>query len=124
MTSLRLYMDEDSLDQTLVQGLREQGVDVRTAMDDRMLGISDEAQLRWSTRQGRALYTYNIRDFAELHATFAMRGETHAGLIFVQQRRFSVGDQVRGVLALLGERSAEELEGAVEFLAAWVAGRR
>jgi hypothetical protein len=123
MTRLRLYMDEDSMDQILVRTLREQGVDVRTALDDRMLGSSDEAQLRWATGQGRALYTYNIRDFAALHAAFLARGDMHAGIIFVQQRRFTVGDQVRGVLALLEGRSAEELAGAVEFLAPWVARR-
>lgn len=125
MTRPRLYMDEDSMDQVLVRSLREQGVDVRTALDDRMLGMSDQAQLQWATGQGRVLYTYNIRDFARLHAAFLARGAMHAGIIFVHQRRFTVGDQMRGVLALLEGRSAEALAGAAEFLASWIAlGKR
>jgi hypothetical protein len=120
MTLPHLYMDEDSMDQVLVRTLREHSVDVRTALDDQMLGSTDEAQLLWATQKGRSLYTYNIRDFARLHAAFLARGETHGGLIFVQQGRFTVGEQVRGVLALLGGRSAEQLAGVVEFLASWV----
>ena len=55
MTVLRLYLDEDSMDEDLVAALRLRGIDVQMASDDGMLGCSDAAQLRWSTAQGRIL---------------------------------------------------------------------
>jgi post-segregation antitoxin (ccd killing protein) len=37
--SVRLYMDEDSMDQALVRALRARGVDVKTALEEGMRDI-------------------------------------------------------------------------------------
>ena len=39
---IRLYMDEDSMDQRLVQALRARGMDVETALDAGMVAQPDE----------------------------------------------------------------------------------
>jgi len=42
---LALYLDEDSMDQSRVEALRDRGVDVITATEAVMLGRSDSEQL-------------------------------------------------------------------------------
>jgi hypothetical protein len=46
MTSLRLDVDEDSMDDDFIAALRLRGIDVRTAREDAMLGRPDIDQLR------------------------------------------------------------------------------
>lgn len=86
MSALRLYLDEDSMDGDLVASLRLRGIDVRTASEDAMLACSDATQLRWSSMEGRILYSYNVGDFYALHTTFLRRGERHAGIVLARQR--------------------------------------
>lgn len=52
MTKPRLYADEDSMDEDVVDALRARGVDVRTVSDDGMRGRSDRVSQRLSSRQG------------------------------------------------------------------------
>lgn len=120
MTALRLYLDEDSMDDDLVAALRLRGIDVQTVSDHGMLGCSDAVQLRWSSAQGRVLHTFNVGDFYALHTDFLQRGEWHAGIILAQQQRHTVGDQLRGVLKLSAARSAEDMVDRLEFLSAWI----
>lgn len=42
MTRLRLYIDEDSMDDDFVKALRVRGVDVRTASDEGMRGPASD----------------------------------------------------------------------------------
>ena len=44
---VRLYFDEDSMRQALVEALRSRGVDVRTALDAGMVERRDEEHLEW-----------------------------------------------------------------------------
>jgi hypothetical protein len=120
MTPLRLYVDEDSMDDDFVKALRVRGVDVHTTSDDGMRGRPDRDQLRWSTAQGRVLYSFNVADFYALHADFLQREEQHAGIILAQQQRYSIGDQLRGVLKLMAARSADEMVNQLVFLSAWI----
>ena len=120
MTRLRLYVDEDSMDEDFIDALRVRDLDVRTARDDGMLGRSDLDQLRWSTASGRVLYSFNVGDFYALHTAFLARQEQHAGVILSQQQRYSIGDQLRAVLKVMAARSAEEMAGVVIFLSAWM----
>lgn len=120
MSQIRLYIDEDSMDQAFLQALRARGVDIRTAYEEGMVGRSDIDQLRWAATQGRVLYSFNVGDFYHLHTTFLGQQEDHAGIILVQQQRYAVGEQLRGVLRLLAATSAEEMGNQVVFLSAWI----
>ena len=119
MSRIRLYLDEDAMGRAFVQALRARGVDVRTAYEDGMIGRADADQLRWATAQQRVLYAFNVAHFYHLHAAFLTQGEKHAGLILVQQQRYFLGDQIRGVLQLIAAVPAEAMENRVEFLSAW-----
>ena len=116
---LRLYLEEDSQDRDLATALRARGMDVQTASEANLIERSDEEQLTWAAAQGRALYTFNVGDFYQLHTLWLRQGRSHAGLILARQQRYSVGEQMRRLLKLIAARTAEEMKDRVEFLNAW-----
>ncbi|MBW4581597.1 MAG: DUF5615 family PIN-like protein [Tildeniella nuda ZEHNDER 1965/U140] len=67
MSKIRLYIDEDSMDEDFVQALRSRNVDVLTVADAGMLHKSDEEQLAWATENKRVTFSFNTRDFYRLH---------------------------------------------------------
>ena len=120
MSRIRLYMDEDSTARSLVLALQNRGVNVITSLSLNRLGYTDEEQLTWATEQGLILYSSNIKDFYYLHADFLRKEQSHAGMILVQQQRYSVGELMRGILRLIAAKSAEEMQNQVEFLSSWI----
>jgi hypothetical protein len=116
---IRLYIDEDAMSDSLIQALRSRGVDVISALDAGMVKRSDEEHLHHATMQGRALYSFNVKDYLVLHARSLGEGKSHAGIILAHQKRLSVGEQMRRILALSAATSAEEMKDQVEFLSAW-----
>ena len=119
MAAPRFYLDEDSMSRALVEGLRARGVDVLTALEAGMVEQGDDEHLALATAAGRALVSFNVGDFARLHAGWLARGEGHAGIVLAPQQRYPVGELVRRLAALAAGRSAEELQNRVEFLSAW-----
>jgi hypothetical protein len=117
---IRLYMDEDALQVTLVKALRESDIDVITVADAGRLGCSDEEQLIWAAKQGRVIYSFNMGDFYQLHSVFLTEGKSHAGIVLVQQQRYSIREQLRGLLKLVTERSATEMIDQLIFLSAYI----
>ncbi len=117
--TIRLYLDEDSMDQDLVQALRVRGVDLMTPQEAGMLAREDREQLDYATDQGRVLYSFNVGHFYQLHTTYLTTGKTHAGIILSPQQRYSAGEQMRRLLKLIAMKRAEDMQNQVEFLGAW-----
>jgi hypothetical protein len=69
-----LYVDEDAIDRDLVRGLRSSEIDVMTAAEADMILRTDEEHLTFATMQGRALYSFNVGDFHEIHAEWTALG--------------------------------------------------
>jgi Domain of unknown function (DUF5615) len=120
MSQIRLYLDEDTLRKAFVQALRENGIDVVTVSDANNLGRIDEEQLIWATEQGRVIYTFNSRDFCRLHGSFLAVGSNHAGIVVAPRQSYSVGEQLLGLLNLIGSKSAEEMMNQLEFLGTYI----
>lgn len=120
MGKIALYMDEDSTSRSLLLSLRSRGVNVTTALEINRLGYSDEDQLIWATSRERAIFSYNIKDFYYLHSQFLEQGRNHAGLILVQQQKYSIGELLRGVVRLINVKSSEEMINQIEFLSNWI----
>jgi hypothetical protein len=76
---------------------------------------SDEAQLLGATAQGRAIFTFNIRDFVVL----ARRYPRHAGIILTSQRSMSLSTMIAALDRLLNETEAEDWVGQVRWLNGW-----
>jgi Domain of unknown function (DUF5615) len=116
---IRLYIDEDSQDQSLIRGLRARRIDVITVNETQTTGLSDIEQLRLSTQQQRVLYSHNIGDFCQIHTELLTNSETHSGIALLDQN-YSVGEQVRAILELIANRTAEEMENQLEFLSSYL----
>lgn len=94
---------------SLVDALRNPGVDVVTASEANTLGYVDEEQLRWATEQRHVLSNFNVRDFCRLHSIFMAQERSHTGMILVTRQRYSMGEQFRASLKLIATKPAEEM---------------
>jgi uncharacterized protein with PIN domain len=94
----------------ITRGLRLRGIDVLTAQDADMLGVSDEEHLNLATSLNRVVFT-NDDDFLKLHSA----DYQHAGIAFAHQRT-PIGRVVR-VLTLIHEvLSVADMANHVEFV--------
>jgi predicted nuclease of predicted toxin-antitoxin system len=103
---IRLYLDEDSMDQRLVRALQARGMDVTSALDQQMINRADGDHLDYATQQGRVLFSFNRGDFYELHTQYMLEAKSHAGIILANQQQHSIGEQMRRILRLSATRSA------------------
>jgi predicted nuclease of predicted toxin-antitoxin system len=108
--TIRLYIEEDSMDKAIVRALQARGVDVTTALDEGMIERDDAEHLDYATGQGRVLYSFNVGDFYRLHTTYLTQGKPHAGIILARQQHYSVGEQMRRLLKLIATKSANEMK--------------
>lgn len=113
---LRLYVDEDAMARALVTGLRARGINVVTVLDEGMTGQDDVMQLEHAAEQGRALYTFNVGHFFQLHADYLAQGRSHAGIVVVHRQHYAIGEQLRRLLALIASHSAEDMKDQLHFL--------
>ena len=72
--TIRLYLDDDSLDKALVKALRERGIDVVTTVEVGLDGSDDEEHLAYAAEQGRVLCNLQHRRFLPHSFTVALRG--------------------------------------------------
>jgi hypothetical protein len=112
-------MDEDSMGEAVVRGLRLRAVDVLTAAEAGMIGRNDADHLRYAAAEQRVLCTFNARDYWALHHQHLTQGETHAGIILMPQQRYGVGVQLRRLLRLARTLTSEAMINPVQFLGAW-----
>jgi len=117
--TIRLYLDEDSMDKALVQALRARSVDVTTALEAGMIERDDQEHLDLATAQERVLYSFNVRDFYRLHANYRAEAKSHAGIVLARQQQYSVREQMHRLLRLMAATTADEMKNRVEFLGAW-----
>ena len=118
MSLMRLFIDEDSMDQRFVSALRARGVHVITVGEIGTTSFRDEDQLILATEQQRVLYTFNVGDFCQLHSIYMAEGRTHTGIV-ISSQDYSVGEQMRRVLKLIAAKSAEEMVNQLVFLSAY-----
>jgi len=84
-----------------------------------MIRRKDEEHLSWATVRGRALYSFNVGDYHEIHTEWSMASRHHAGIILAQQKRYSTGEQIRRLLRLIGAFTSEAMCDREEFLGRW-----
>lgn len=108
---LRFWLDSH-LSPALARGLRERGYDVVALQEEprSLRGLPDDLLLAEAARQGRAIVTYNARDFAPLHRAFLAGGRSHAGIVLISSqaiRQDDIGGQLRALAAFLDEHAGE-----------------
>lgn len=79
---IRLYTDE-MIDYRLAVQLRRLGYDALACQEAGrgQQGISDEDQLAFAAREGRAILTFNQGDFTRLELVWKSANRRHAGII-------------------------------------------
>ena len=116
MTEMRLYVDEDAEQRSLIRALREHGIDATAAFEADMVGRSDKDQLDHAIKEERAIYTLNVGDFARLHQEYLTAGRKHCGIIVIPSQRYDVGGKIRRLVELVKTKSAQEIRNRIEFL--------
>ena len=116
MSAIRLFMDEDVYG-AVVTALRRGGIDAISTAEAGRGGKSDESQFDWASNENRALFTFNVGHFADLHTMRLTEGRHHAGIIVSSQR--PIGDVIRRLLHLANRLDAESMRDRLEFLSDW-----
>ncbi len=110
---LHLHLDTDASSKALHSALLARGHDVtRTPTAWMPLDASDEQQLLGATAQGRAIFTYNIRDFIAL----GNRYPHHGGIILAFQKSMNLNETIHALDRVLCETDADEWIGQIRWL--------
>ena len=113
---LHLHLDADTSSKALHNALLERGHDVtRTPTEWMAFDATDEQQLLGATAQGRAIFTYNIRDFVYL----GERYPHHAGIILARQKSMSLNELIAALDRVLRETNGDEWVGQTRWLNDW-----
>lgn len=115
MIDIRFYLDEDSMNRSLLMALRQRRIDVTTVSEVNREGFSDYDQLLWASQNNRVICTYNIRDFSKLHKQFLAESTTHAGILLMHQD-FSIGDRLYGLSVVAASLTAKDMSNQMIFL--------
>lgn len=116
---IRLYMDEDSMEENLLRALRARGVEVVSTLEVAMIHKYDFEHLDFAIANERVLCTFNIKHFLPLHTQYMNTEMHHAGMILVKQQEYSLGEMMRRILKLRVALSAEDMQDRAEFLSSW-----
>lgn len=110
MSRLRFQLDEH-LPKAIAQALHRRRIDAVTAHEAGTLRLSDEVVLRHALASDRVLITKDD-DFLRLH----QQGHPHAGIIYVVQRRRSLGQLIQDLVLIYEVYEAREMIGRIEYL--------
>jgi hypothetical protein len=113
LAKAKLYVDEDITD-ALARALRAAGYDAISAHETDLRSRSDETQLRYAIRQGRAFLTCNVKHFPEIASRYYDEGRSHFGIVVSNQ--IELGGMLRRVRYLLDHWTAEELRDTFPWL--------
>jgi hypothetical protein len=84
---------------------------VTTTPEVGLLGAIDQDQLAYCLAQGRVIFSYDD-DLLRL----AVSGIEHAGVVYCQKRKRSIGDIARGLVLIWERLDPPDLAGQVKFL--------
>ncbi len=113
---IKLYLDED-VPLSFAQALLNRGVDVITTQQAENHGLSDKEQLVFASKEKRAIFTHNKKDFKMLHDKAIAGGEGHSGIVLSDQ--LPVGTLLKRFMQLWFALKAEDMQNRLEFLGNW-----
>ena len=105
--------------EAVLLGLRSRHVDVVTALEAAMINRSDEDHLECASSHDRVLYSFNVADYCALHRAWLSLNKSHAGIVVALQQRYTIGEELRRLLRLIGTTPAEGMRNRLEFLSSW-----
>ena len=114
-----VYLDEDTQSWALIETLRARGLTVVTTTNAGMSNATDEDQLQFAASRDLVLVTGNIADFSRVHSEWMRKDYEHAGIILIQQQRWSAGELGRRIIRLLASVHGQNMRNRLEFISNW-----
>lgn len=111
---IRLYADEN-VDDRIIRGLRQRGIDVTTVIDAGMSGKPDRDQLSYAAERGLVLLTSD-QHFLSLHSHWLRESKSHPGIIYYSQFQVAVGTCIWGVKLIVDLLTEDEMKDHLEFI--------
>lgn len=106
---LKIYADE-SVDVAIVEGVKRRGIAAFSARELGNLGLTDKEQLEVAARMQAVILT-NDADFLRMAGE-----EEHCGIIYVHQRKLTVGECIKRLRLLIETKTAEQMKNQIVFL--------
>jgi predicted nuclease of predicted toxin-antitoxin system len=107
---IRFQLDEH-ITPAVARALRQRGIDVITAHEAGLLGVSDSQHLDHAHAEGRVVVTQDA-DFLRLHH----KQQPHSGITYCKQRTRSIGQIVASFVLIYEVLDPAEIRGRIEFL--------
>jgi hypothetical protein len=95
----------------VTQGLRQRGIDVRTAQEAGGCGLADADQLAFARSEERVMVTFDS-DYLALHQS----GVSRAGIAWCPQQRYGIGMLVQLLELLHGISDRDKMRNHAEYL--------
>jgi predicted nuclease of predicted toxin-antitoxin system len=114
MGKIRIYANE-SVDVAIAEGLKRRGLDASSSRDTGNLGLTDEEQLIYASKEKAAIFTHDT-DFLRIAARWMEEGKIHYCIIYCHQKSYPIGECLRKLRVLASVLSAEEMINHIEFL--------
>jgi predicted nuclease of predicted toxin-antitoxin system len=119
---MRIYLDDDTIEDLLVRLLRAAGHEVHLPADWGMAGSHDPVQFATAIRLDSVLLSHNHDDFLELHELILAAGGHHHGVLMIRRDNDKSRDLTpRGIVSALNNIAASGIDLRDEFqiLNAW-----
>ena len=88
-----------------------------------MTGRTDEQHLAFAADHSMVLFSANVRDFARIHLEWLASGRHHSGIALCPSHTWSIGEQLRAMLAMRKELSAQQMVDRLEYLSGFLSRR-
>ncbi|MDY6789066.1 MAG: DUF5615 family PIN-like protein [Candidatus Nanohaloarchaea archaeon] len=108
---MKVYIDE-SVYPAISNGLRRRDVEAVDVREEGNIGMSDKEQLEFADKNNLVIFTFDD-DFIRLVNRLDL---THPGIIYCDQRKYSIGEIIRRLEAVVETRSEEEITSNVIYL--------
>jgi len=96
----------------VAEGLRRRGWDVTTAVEEEMVGYTDEGHLEYASAKGWAILTFDDDFLSLVESEF----EDHPGVVYASQHGRDVGSLVREIDSVFENHEIEDLSGRVVYV--------
>ena len=113
---MKLFLNED-IHIRVAKALRQRGIDAVTTQEAGQRSASDERQLAYAVKEGRILVSFNVGDFARIHAQWMRKGKRHIGIVVSEQ--LPPGELIRRLLRWHGSVAKAGMKNQLVFLSQW-----
>jgi len=114
---MKMYLDDDSASDVLLQHLQKDGHDVRAPREASLEGSKDAVHLAYAIQEGRVLLSGNHNDFAVLHRLVTVSKGSHAGIWIVRKDNNPTRDLTpRGIVSAVRRLLTSDVEVPGQFI--------